>query len=719
MPVEAILGQPADPLAAYGNLAVVAGTTRPVPLVATRFALRLDGGLATVTTTRIFRNAEADSIEATMTFPVPVHATLFKLEARIAGRVLSGQARQRGAAREGYEVAIDRGRTAVLHEEVLRGVHMISVGHVPPGEEIAVTCTWAMPMSLAADGTATLHIPVTVGDVYGRPPMPDSDAPAHGGPRQDADVEITGSHGQVTLAGAALVEGRARVRLDRPIRVSVSGWRPGTLHGVAADGRAVALQIEPADPGTLPLDAAILVDRSGSMNEAAGGLQSPRLARDRSSGTKHGVVTAALRALAQQLDDRDRLDLWQFANDAQRIAGASFADAVGKLADPDGGTELGAAIRAALAVSSTRDLLLITDGKSYAVDVQEFARSGRRIHVLLIGEDSLEANVGHLAALTGGSIFVANGDEAGLVLPMAIAAMRTPHVAHPSIEGPPTSVEACRGGLRLSATWTDAAAVADPAQSRSVACVAAAMALPLMSGTAAASLAEAEGLVCHLTSLLLVDEQGAAQEGLPAQRKIEMMSPATSGREERLFCLALMDADVPNQASAEACQAIPAFLRRQSPGQTDLPVQPGKAAGEPPPDLASALPVGPGVLRSLAERVLPVGRPRVAASGATNRTGGLRAAVGVVDWATDPEALRRADLSGLPAWVADQVRLAAASPEVAVLAQALGVGAEIIVMALLARAEGPTNRSADRFARTVLAGARADLVTAAAASIGL
>jgi hypothetical protein len=39
-----------------------------------------------VTTTRRFRNAEEASIEAAITFPVPVHATLFDLAARIGER---------------------------------------------------------------------------------------------------------------------------------------------------------------------------------------------------------------------------------------------------------------------------------------------------------------------------------------------------------------------------------------------------------------------------------------------------------------------------------------------------------------------------------------------------------------------------------------------------------------------------------------------------------
>ena len=115
-----------------------------MPLVATRFDVIIDAGLAIVTTTRTFRNDEPSSIEATLTFPVPVHATLFGLQARIGDRVLTARAKRKEAARADYEAAIDRGKTAVLHEEVLRGVHMLSVGQVPPGVEVAVEFRWAM-----------------------------------------------------------------------------------------------------------------------------------------------------------------------------------------------------------------------------------------------------------------------------------------------------------------------------------------------------------------------------------------------------------------------------------------------------------------------------------------------------------------------------------------------------------------------------------------------
>ena len=142
----------------------------PLSLVHTKIDVRIHGGLAVVTTERLFRNAEATSIEATITFPVPVHATLVRLTARIGDRELVAVALARDAARETYEEAIDRGKTTVLHEEVLRGVHQLCVGHVPPGAQVAVRSTWVDALSRHTKGTL-LRIPTTVGEIYGRSPL--------------------------------------------------------------------------------------------------------------------------------------------------------------------------------------------------------------------------------------------------------------------------------------------------------------------------------------------------------------------------------------------------------------------------------------------------------------------------------------------------------------------------------------------------------------------
>src|SRR5215470_17470485 len=286
-----------DPLHAFIAGCFVAGTPRPVPLVATRFDVLIDGGLAVVTTSRTFRNAESQSIEVTITFPVPVHATLFALQARIGDRMLDARAKRKDAARADYEGALERGKTAVLHEEVLRGVHMLSVGHVGPGVEIEVRSSFAVTLTNRND-RAALRIPLTVGDIYGRSGLSDSDDLVHGGTLPLADLTVECRGGTAALIGGALEGGRAKIALDAPIDLDVTGWTPRDLIGRAADGRSVTLRIEPTAAGEAQLDVAILVDHSGSMQEACAG-DGPGL-------TKHQAAVDALRRVARAVEKSDK-----------------------------------------------------------------------------------------------------------------------------------------------------------------------------------------------------------------------------------------------------------------------------------------------------------------------------------------------------------------------------------------------------------------------------
>ncbi|MCL2716467.1 MAG: VWA domain-containing protein [Alphaproteobacteria bacterium] len=530
----------------------------PVPLVATSFGVVIDGGLAVVTASRIFRNAESSSIEATITFPVPVHASLFALKIRIGERVLGAQAMRKDAARESYEDALDRGRTAVLHEEVLRGVHMLSVGHVAPETEIEVTSSFAV--SLTNQGScATLRIPLTVGDIYGHSPLSDADDLACGGALPDADLTVACRDGSVRLIGGKLEDGRARIAINAPIDLEVTGWTPRDLNGRAADGRAVALRIAPTPGEEVPLDVAILVDHSGSMAEPCTG--------DREGGTKHHVVVTALERIAKTVGKSDRIDLWEFNYEASYVGSTrpgseSQTDLVTlaqALSSPRYGTEIGGALDRVLTASSVRDLLLITDGKSHALDVQALARRGHRISVVLVGEDSLEANVGHLAALSGGEIFVATGSDLIAAIESAMRALRILSLP-PLITGSPLErVVLRRGGMTLTARWQEGDTInGDALFQRAVGALAASLALPAMADDRAAALAEAEGLVTHLTSLILIDEE-TVQESIPATRKIALPTPRTLGLiETALVCdlapgpSSLSSLEVPHEETAGA-----------------------------------------------------------------------------------------------------------------------------------------------------------------------
>jgi hypothetical protein len=362
-----------------------------------------------------------------------------------------------------------------------------------------------------------LHIPTTVGNIYGQSGLPDSDELCHGGGAQAADLKVAGEAGEVLLLGAQLIDGKARISLDAPIHIEVKGWRARQLQGRAADGRSVTLTIEPAPAGDRLLSAAILIDRSGSMSElcaASAGL------------TKHAAVLLGLSEAGDDLCEGDHLRLWEFNDqvvDLGQFHAKQWRAHIRKLSGPSGGTEIGRALDAVLA-SATCDIVLVTDGKSHALDVGKLARSGVRFTVVLIGEDSLEANVGHLAALTGGEIFVPDRADVAAAVRSAVHAMRQP-------AGDPREANLRRSGMVMRASWKpdlSASASAPPKGHRAAAAYAASLLLASLTEKEAAILAEMEGLVTHLTSLVLVDEDGAKQAGLPSTRKVALPMPRTS-----------------------------------------------------------------------------------------------------------------------------------------------------------------------------------------------
>jgi hypothetical protein len=657
-----------DPLVTF--LRTHTADKHPVPLVATRIDVTILGGLARVSTERTFRNDEQQSIEATMTFPVPVDAALCSLSARIDGRTLTAVAQARQEARETYERAVDEGKAAVLHEELLKGIHMLSVAHVRPGATIVVTDTWTTPLAFVG-GTPQLRIPTTVGDIYGCSPLAPSDDLVTADVVHEATIRIVCEDGVAIIARAdATRDGSHTIRLDAPIDITVSGFVPRALEGVAADGRRVTLHIEPAPIAEATLSIDLLFDRSGSMNE--------RASSDRDRGaTKYTVAKAGLvTAIGEHFKPADRMRLWEFNDGVHCVgdgAGTACKGLVQTLRGPDGGTEIGGAIEAAIAAEKTGNIVVVTDGKSWALDPQRLARTGIRLTAVLIGEDALDAGISHLAGMTGGQSFVAASSDAGIAIAAAIEAARAPRVMPQPIEGKPMQVMALRRGARVIATWDEQrwgepGEQAVTAEARQIGATAAMLAIPLMQEGEAKALAESEGVVCHLTSLVLVDEAGVRHEGLPAVRKVALAAPAMA----RAIA---MPVGMLDRSAAPA--AAPAASRST-----------GRA----------------GVLR----RYLTGGT-----------AGGLSGMITHIDWDDDPDALCRGDLASLPQDVVAAIERAARLPAVVALATSLGRTAGVVVIALMAKAAGATSRSAQRIARTLLAGADQSAVATAMAAAGL
>ena len=656
--------RPTDPFASH----IARLAPHPVPLIATHYDIAITGGLARVTATRRFRNAESKSIEATLTFPVPIGAVLYRLEADVNGRTLKAISQARKQARETYEAALERGKTSVLHEELLPGIHMLSVGHITPGTDILVTAGFVMPLAHAA-GTARLRIPLTVGDVYGRSGLPDSDELTHGGAAPAGSISITHDAKGLQLGGVG-IEGAAKnlpLAMDAPIDIDIETPNWGTHTGRWADGRAVSLRIEPAPERDTPVDAVLLLDHSGSMASAVSGAGA--------KATKHAAALLGLSEAAGFLRDGDSLSLWEFDDAIAEIGTArnrrEMLDLLANFGAPRGGTEIGAALARA-AAAGKRDVVLITDGLSHALDVQALARTGCRFSVVLVGEDSLEANVGRLAALTGGALFVAFAADIASAISGAVAASRlAASEAGTTADGAISrragvSIGIATGKVSGDAPRTD--------EEHAIAALAACLTLPRLDEPTAQKLALAEGLVTHLTSLVLVDEDSATSDDMAENRKVALPSPRTArtraGAPRIMFALGAYYSLAREAAASSA------------------PV-----AASPAPAAAPAAAMRPSTDLLMLAATLP--------------------------WNARPQRLIEGDVSVLPRETAEAIRNAAKVPWLIAEAKRLGIDPLALILGLMARSQGARDRMAARVARGILKSASETALDALAVKLGL
>jgi hypothetical protein len=227
----------------------------------------------------------------------------------------------------------------------------------------------------------------------------------------------------------------------------------------------------------------------------------------------------------------DRISLWQF-DSACQFLGAARGEAcpklVGKLQGPAGGTELSGAVRAAIA-GGAKDLLVLTDGQTWAHIVDELKGEAVRISAILVGAGSLDANVGHLCAVTGGQVFYAPGQDVSSPLKSALEALRTPGAAvvGRADDNGPDTVTALRGGITIEANWSTDDNSQEARATDAIGRFAAALAIPLLDAKAGEAWARAHSLCTHATSLVLVDEAGEATEGFSQMRKVANMAIAS------------------------------------------------------------------------------------------------------------------------------------------------------------------------------------------------
>ena len=136
-----------------------------LPLVAMDVSARISGLTAEVRVRQTYRNALDEALEATYIFPLPDRAAVTAFRMEVAGRIVEGDLKERGEAREEYEKAIEAGHRAAIAEEERSGTFSLRVGNIPAKEQVTVELTLVGPVAVA-DGEATFRFPLVIAPRY-------------------------------------------------------------------------------------------------------------------------------------------------------------------------------------------------------------------------------------------------------------------------------------------------------------------------------------------------------------------------------------------------------------------------------------------------------------------------------------------------------------------------------------------------------------------------
>ena len=145
---------------------------RSLPLERTEVRGSVTGAVADITVRQVFRNDIEVPIEAVYLFPLPHEASVYRLQFRIADRVVQGVVKEKAEARRVYERARAEGRAATLLEEEKPALFSLSVANVAPGVTIEVELGYQEVLAYD-DGRWRFVFPMVAPERY-------QDAPAHG-----------------------------------------------------------------------------------------------------------------------------------------------------------------------------------------------------------------------------------------------------------------------------------------------------------------------------------------------------------------------------------------------------------------------------------------------------------------------------------------------------------------------------------------------------------
>ncbi|MFA6211195.1 MAG: VIT domain-containing protein [Candidatus Obscuribacterales bacterium] len=142
-------------------------SSRPaLPLASVEVSASIVDRIASVTVVQKFVNQLKEPIEAVYIFPLAGSSSVSKFQMQVGERTIEGIVKERAAARQEYQVAIDEGKRAALLEQERDDVFTAQVGNIMPGEEITVTIVYCERLTYFASGHTEIRLPLVVAPRY-------------------------------------------------------------------------------------------------------------------------------------------------------------------------------------------------------------------------------------------------------------------------------------------------------------------------------------------------------------------------------------------------------------------------------------------------------------------------------------------------------------------------------------------------------------------------
>jgi hypothetical protein len=690
----------------------------PVPLKAVSYNVYVVSGLAIVNQKRVFKNEESQPIEATLTFPVGYDAVVSDVRATIDGRILVGVAKAKQEARKTYEKALDDGKATVLHEELMRGLHMVSAGNLAAGAEITVEATYVAPLALVSN-IGRLRIPLTIGAIYGTSPLIASDDIATGGAAIEAAISVQGADG--VLINGSDASGVSTVSTSAVIDISIPSPSLFPLRAKMPSGSWATVSFAFPTSSERPIDGELLLDTSGSMREGNGRTK-----------TKWDALVEGLKAALAKIRAEDEFRFWTFSNECLLRGSAKGVDAVrtaSAIPFDNGGTELAGAVHAVAKSRFEANILLVTDGQSHReIDFDIIRNSGARFTVVLIGKAAFGSRVAQLAAMTGGQLFVVDPkDDVAAVVSAALLSMRSAASPIKASEDAEASIVRTIGGLAVSVGYS--ATEAEGQDVSEVSAFAANLAVSALPEGKAGKLAEAAGIVTHLTSIIMVDYEGGEVDGIAVTRKVNLAQPEESlqlrgssamrgmafsasapvGRAMHMIAGSSFDAGGGGMDSAAAD-----FMQAESVADAAGASWLGRSRGIATKGISRSI----KTVTKTVETTILEGIPSSFNPEPPFPFGVQDLSNPFFDWSVVAEVIN-GNRSAMTQGGSDEVyaKVLASTSEVVELAKSLGRDVFHVALAVIASKKGNGNRTATRIARKVLAGADPEKLSAALARI--